>query len=94
MGAKSGGAVLPRGLQQTGGEVRRGSSKKEAARFLAQLADVFNQIAAGKNVADKIVSAYDPVSIRRTPLYLAYEKVNKYYRSQASSTKNTASTRA
>ncbi|MCU0236765.1 MAG: SH3 domain-containing protein [Acidobacteria bacterium] len=57
-----------------------GVDKLAAARFLAQLADVFNQIAAGKSVADRIVANYDPAGIRRTPLYASYEKVNKYYR--------------
>ncbi len=57
-----------------------GVDKVEAARFLAQLADVFNQVAAGKNVADGIIAGYDPAAIRRTPLSVSYAKVNKYYR--------------
>ena len=57
-----------------------GVDKSEAARFLKQLADLFNQIAAGKNVADRIVANYDPASVRRTPLMESYGKVNKYYR--------------
>ena len=57
-----------------------GIDKSEATRFLAQLAEVYNQIVAGKNVADRIVSAYDRASIIRTPLHASYEKINKYYR--------------
>lgn len=57
-----------------------GVDKHEAKRFLKQLADLFNQIAAGKNVADRIVAGYDPAAVRGTPLMESYGKVNKYYR--------------
>lgn len=57
-----------------------GADRAEAARFLAQLADLFNRIAAGKNVADGIMARYDPARVRSHPIESAYEKVNKYYR--------------
>lgn len=57
-----------------------GVDKLEVKRFLKQLADRFSQIAAGKNVADRIVAGYDPAAVRGTPLIESYGKVNKYYR--------------
>ena len=71
-----------------------GVDKLEAARFLAQLADVFNQVAAGKNVADRIVATMTRSASGARPSTPRTRRSTSTTASPASSTRNTASTRA
>jgi uncharacterized protein YgiM (DUF1202 family) len=58
----------------------RGVNKNEVSRLLDQLAELNNLITAGKNVADSIISKYNPQKIRYTQAGVFYRKINKYYR--------------